>query len=374
MSRQYIFKLTPNKKNVFINTSVLEEGKYADVSYPIQYKNNSDLHYTLDRDTYKFIDTDIDNIKSSVYPVSMDISVNIPDIPFYAQNKQLSNYSIIFENYTEFNGNILSIFNALDTSNVDVSCYPEYNIDIKVNWSDELPNDIKDASISYTIWIEKYEKVPSDKQEFSDLSDYLKEVEEYDKLNNKHTVPETSVINGVSYYNCEFIKTLPVDKIIEYNWENGKEDNSLHICTFRDSLYEGRRAVAKLKINAVFTDNHTGRTVNATAETIIYQAPYLGKKISYDLVSFVDYTQPLELFSPTVTYDYVHDDNANDKVDSDTDNIKSVIHVNADIKATSDIYMANINTVNKQCNIEDIPGFPVYAYDKNETEDFTKNT
>lgn len=268
MSRQYIFKLTPNKKNVFINTSVLEEGKYSDVEYPIQYKNNSSLGYTLDRDTYKFVDTSIfDDLKSKIYPVSMDISINIPDIPFYAQNMCISNYSIILENNTVYNGNVLSIHNKVDNDdkNEDSVCYPEYNIDITVNWSDKLPNDISTAGIiRYTIYV--YPLETSDNKEFSDISTFL------DLYKQEYTIGNTSY--GYAY---EYIDN---DSKPKYE-KNGKpitaetNDPSI-ICKFRDSLYEGRRAVAKLKINAVFTDNHTGRTVNATAETIIYQSPYLG--------------------------------------------------------------------------------------------------
>lgn len=357
MSRQYIFKLTPNKKNVFINTSVLAEGKYADVEYPIQSKDNNDLGYKLDKDTYKFVDTTIfDDLKSKIYPVSMDISVNIPDIPFYAVNEQLSNYNIIFENHTKTEGNILHITNKEIYEVIPIDCvYPEYNIDITVNWSDKSNKDISN-NISYTITVNKFETIPSDKQEFSDLSTY------FDLIRQKEEDIKDCIINDVYCPSCGFIADYDVDnKDIEYDYPHDDPDEK-EICRFRDSIYEGRRAVATLRIDATYYDPSTGRTVHASEKTTIYQAPYLGPRVSYDLISFVDYTQPMELFSPTVTYDYVHDDNANDKVDASTENIKSIIHIKSNIIADDSLYASNVSTVDTYCNYN-INGFNIYAHD-----------
>lgn len=351
MSRQYIFKLTPNKKNVFINTSVLEQGKYADVTYPIQTKENKDLSYTIDKDTYKFIDTDIaDDIMSKVYPVSMDISINIPDIPFYAFDKCLSNYSIALYRNSDSNENTYRIY---DVSVEDPSLYHHtYDIDITVNWSDKSNKEIEKDNISYTIWIEKLEKIPSDKQEFSDLSTYLDLVQTRITKENKDDTK--------SLYN-NFIKKLENDSsnIITYD-SSRKEDDNI-ICLFRDSLYETRRAVATLKIRATYFDHSTGRTVSSYADTVIYQQPYIGKKLSYTLQSFVDYTQPLELFSPQISYEYVHDDNANDKLDSSTYNIKSLIKINASIIANESMYNANKDAVNTYCHMYN--EYDIYSYD-----------
>jgi len=49
--KKYLFKLTPNKRDVVINSSVLING-YEDVEYPIPVMNTDKLGYVYDPDSF----------------------------------------------------------------------------------------------------------------------------------------------------------------------------------------------------------------------------------------------------------------------------------------------------------------------------------
>ena len=56
--KKYLFKLTPNKKDVVINTSVLLNG-YEDVEYPIPIMDTEKLGYVYDPTTFQFKDKEL---------------------------------------------------------------------------------------------------------------------------------------------------------------------------------------------------------------------------------------------------------------------------------------------------------------------------
>lgn len=68
--KKYLFKLTPNKKDVVINTSVLLNG-YEDVEYPIPIMDTEKLGYVYDPTTFQFKDKE--HVKVDYpYPVRME--------------------------------------------------------------------------------------------------------------------------------------------------------------------------------------------------------------------------------------------------------------------------------------------------------------
>ena len=52
---KFIFKLTPNNRDVIINTDVLFNG-YPEVEYPIPFVQTNQLGYVIDPETFKFVD------------------------------------------------------------------------------------------------------------------------------------------------------------------------------------------------------------------------------------------------------------------------------------------------------------------------------
>ena len=82
--KKYLFKLTPNKKDVVINTSVLLNG-YENVEYPIPIMDTENLGYVYDPATFKFKDKE--HVKVDYpYPVRMEIDAYFENLPFYGIN------------------------------------------------------------------------------------------------------------------------------------------------------------------------------------------------------------------------------------------------------------------------------------------------
>ena len=82
--KKYLFKLTPNKKDVVINTSVLLNG-YENVEYPIPIMDTENLGYVYDPATFKFKDKK--HVKVDYpYPVRMEIDAYFKNLPFYGIN------------------------------------------------------------------------------------------------------------------------------------------------------------------------------------------------------------------------------------------------------------------------------------------------
>ena len=86
----YIFKLTPNNRQVVINSSVLING-YKDVTYPIVTKDTAVLGYVQDPDTFKFVDSEPFKTDNTPYPVDMKIKLILNNASFYGVNKTISN-------------------------------------------------------------------------------------------------------------------------------------------------------------------------------------------------------------------------------------------------------------------------------------------
>ena len=89
----YIFKLTPNNRQVVINSSVLING-YKDVTYPIVTKDTAVLGYVQDPDTFKFVDSEPFKTDNTPYPVDMKIKLILNNASFYGVNKTISNDAI----------------------------------------------------------------------------------------------------------------------------------------------------------------------------------------------------------------------------------------------------------------------------------------
>lgn len=86
---KFIFKLTPNERDVVIDTSVLVNG-YPDVEYPIPFIPTSQLGYVIDTDTFKYIDPSIIPSIQGVYPSRLEIEIIAdPEIlKFYSHNNE----------------------------------------------------------------------------------------------------------------------------------------------------------------------------------------------------------------------------------------------------------------------------------------------
>lgn len=294
MNRQYIFKLTPNNKNVIINTSVLSAGKYADVSYPINIQDDNKIKYTIDKETFKFVDSNIYTESTKPYPVSMEIIPTIQDIPFYAINNSIGNDAIKFyvpDVNIDNNAFILCQENKKDGE------YVKYNIRLNINWSDDSIHTLDKNGLSYTVTIKKKETA-------------------------ENTFPDFELFKAEnSGFNFS-------EETVSAKYENGKYKPTVNLLTsFRDSLDTDRRHVADLFLDVTYTDNNTGRYVHGNITCPLYQLPHSGEKVIYYNTSIRDLRQPLEIWSPTITYTYVHKDEANPKVDIDASNIISTIHI-----------------------------------------------
>ena len=166
----FIFKLTPNNRQVVINSDVLING-YKDVTYPILFKDSAVLGYVLDPDTFKFIDN-ADFIQDNrPYPVNMKISLVLKNAPFYGRNDKYSTNKIVVKSPTEEEGNFLSdnLWTVevneknvqYDRFTIDVpsNTVPDYSqvgytVVVDIYWSDNLshiPEYLKDNSLSNQI-------------------------------------------------------------------------------------------------------------------------------------------------------------------------------------------------------------------------------
>lgn len=158
---KYIFKLTPNERDVVIDTSVLING-YPDVEYPIPFIPTSQLGYVIDTDTFKYIDPSIIPNIQGIYPQRLEIEV-IADpevLAFYALNNEKNfNEFIMQYDYTMTRRSHPLWASADDHNYIDfvmnirnkaVEAANEYTLDgkkyvitfrFKLYWADNLPKD-----------------------------------------------------------------------------------------------------------------------------------------------------------------------------------------------------------------------------------------
>ena len=305
IKKNYLFKITPNNKNVIINSDVLING-YPDIKYPIPFKqtSTSGYGYVVDPSTFEFIDSSSFIEQQNPYPVRMEIETNFKNLPFYGWNgnkcditydvsNNIKNNAAIVYELPLFNGD--TTFKMVEAEDYDIiTIAPKYNgkyvqyeenysrkekysaayeIKIKVYWSDNKPhssnpNIIWDANNST---INTYPLLITIKQKL--LKTY------------SDNTGEPVTFNPVTL-------TLPIN-----------QGNDFKFLPIDDNLELSEIPACEFEITATFTDIVTQVSVMKTAKLKVNQNPYKGTKKGYVHVKFID-TKPVELWSPGINYTY----------------------------------------------------------------------
>lgn len=346
--KKYLFKLTPNKKDVVINTSVLLNG-YEDVEYPIPIMDTEKLRYVYDPTTFQFKDKE--HVKVDYpYPVRMEMDVYFENLPFYGIN---SSYNTDKIRYNEIKP---SKSNGADEYSSDPDYYnnyfqqnTSYDEGVFINARDSRDKNYNYTLANYKITVRIY---------WSDNKSHLT----YDyipngtldsstngwrtKISNTNTYP--FVLRLVpKLYNIENSENI-VDKnnseeLLLPNLEpslDEKDKDKIHKNVFNipDNFTMKERNIVKFKIDATFTDPKSLRSVSAYKEVIVKQDAYIGYKTKYIKVKFIDY-KPIDIWSPTVYASYNKDRNITYKIDKDTKQDYYAFYV----KGTLDISSYNNN-------------------------------
>lgn len=281
MDKNYIFKLTPNKKDVIINTEALLNG-YMDVSYPIPLKQTSQLGYVLDPDTFKFSDNDTIQHQLNPYPIKMEIEPIFEIVPFYGLNNKISNDKILFyipswtyNGFIEKEDHDMTVFTPSVTGTLanDEGYSVSFEIRVRVYWSDNKPHS-------------------------STITDWL------------YFNPTI----GTYPFNMNIIYTKLIDdNLISFNKQQINIPTDLNntqnpFITVSDSDIESVMNIINFNFSATFTDPTTMVSVNSNANINVQQAAFLGYKQGYVTVKFTD-TIPLEVWSPTISYTFAKSNN-----------------------------------------------------------------
>lgn len=115
---KFIFKLTPNDRDVIINPEVLLNG-YPDVEYPVPFVQTNQLGYVIDPETFKFVDPSLIPYMEGPYPARLEIeySTYLPLLEFYAENnkKLFNGFDLRFEyNFSAPRGERPEWFQSID--------------------------------------------------------------------------------------------------------------------------------------------------------------------------------------------------------------------------------------------------------------------
>lgn len=327
--KKYLFKLTPNKKDVVINTSVLLNG-YEDVEYPIPIMDTEKLGYVYDPATFQFKDKEHVNVDYP-YPVRMEIDAYFENLPFYGCNKEYSTnkiryneikpsissgaaeyssdpdyYNNYFQQNTSYGYDEGVFINARDSRDTNYNyTLANYKITVRIYWSDNKSHIDNDY-------------IPNGQAESTE-NGWRKQV------SNTNTYP--FVLRLVpELYNIENSENI-VDKnnskeLLLPNLEpttdgKGKDKNHKNIFNVPDNFTMEERNIVKFKIDATFTDPKSLMSVSAYKEVIVKQDAYIGYKTKYVYVRFIDY-KPVDIWSPTVYASYNKDRNITYKIDKDT--------------------------------------------------------
>ena len=330
MSKKFIFKLTPNNKNVIINTDVLLNG-YKNVEYPIPFKQTSQLGYILDTDTFKFTDTTRKEQSLNAYPIKMEIDTYFKQIPFYGWNEHRSkndnryiyyftpsvfnseydesNPKSNFKFITEDDHDIITIepkeqgvYNTENTKGY-YSC--DYKITIKIYWSDDKShaNEINLSEINSTIGTYPlYIKI---------TPIYLLDDEYYYKYLDNNIIPEHNNFNV---------------RFLEIN------DTPADVLTNRDIL--------AFDISVTFTDPKTQLSILENKIVNVSQQGFIGKRLGYVQLKQI-YMDPIDIWSPKINITYTRsiENEANPKVDKTS----TAEYYSFNIE---DSFIANINNYN----------------------------
>lgn len=303
----YIFKLTPNDREVVINSQVLSDG-YDDVKYPIMLRDTTKLGYIQDNTTFKFIDLSTFNFNYKPYPIDMTISLVIKNARFYAANCMKSNNNIIFntwnksdcywENHDEYDEFIVNKNYVKDPKNYHI----EYSLSVCIYWSDGKSHinsdDVKNSIInanSFTIRLFGNLIKNEPKPTGFNYSSYNTELFDYEVNPQKS---EDSFTIDIPY--------------------TDSDKNGFNKCVmlFPDSFSLSEKQIANVYAQSTFIDPVTKISVTSRTRTVMKQDPYPGPKKGYLKTSFVD-TVPVDVWAPTITPIYAQSENdeANNKVD-----------------------------------------------------------
>lgn len=336
--KKYLFKLTPNKKDVVINTSVLLNG-YEDVEYPIPIMDTEKLGYVYDPTTFQFKDKE--HVKVDYpYPVRMEMDVYFENLPFYGINSSCNTDKIRYneikplgslnDNPNEYNnyfpsneknpydeGIFINARNSNESQNNDFTL-ANYKITVRIYWSDNKSHINKDY-------------IPKG-LENSSTNGWRT------KISNTNTYPFVLRLEPEPY-NIENSENI-VDKnnskeLLLPNLEpslDEKDKDKIHKNVFNvpDNFTMEERNIVKFKIYATFTDPKSLMSVSAYKEVIVKQDAYIGYKTKYIKVRFIDY-KPVDIWSPTVYASYNKDRNITYKIDKDTKQDYYAFYVNGSV-------------------------------------------
>ena len=301
MAKTFLFKITPNNKDIIINTDVLLNG-YEDVEYPIPFKQTKTLGYVLDPNTFKFTDSESMIQELNAYPINMELEAVFDPLPFYGVNKFHSEDKIIYYSPNKFNSNV-------GLSQQNYSFIAEDNHDI-ITIQPDITGYITNLSdnyysANYTIIIKIY---------WSDEKSHAEELKNYDF---------THIVTTIGTYPL-FIKITP--KILDtdnvHYYTNLKEiilpSNKTTFLKINDTpsdiLYD--RDILMFNISVTFTDPITQLSIMSTTSVNVMQQGFIGKRQGYVLLKQL-YLDPIDVWSPTVTENFTKSINneANPKVD-----------------------------------------------------------
>lgn len=324
--KKYLFKLTPNKKDVVINTSVLLNG-YEDVKYPIPIMDTEKLGYVYDPTTFQFKDKE--HIKVDYpYPVRMEIDAYFENLPFYGQNEKYSTNKIRYNEIKPYYSNDADAF----SSNPDLYNYyfwqnSTYDEGIFINARDDRDQNYDYTLANYKIKVRIYW---SDNKSHID-KDYIPNGWVASQKNGWRTiVNNTNTYPFVLRLTPELYNIENKDKIVDssnskelllpnldFNTDTNVAKTHTNIFNVPDNFTMEERNIVKFKIDATFTDPKSLMSVNAYKEVIVKQDAYIGYKKKYIQVKFIDY-KPVDIWSPTVYASYNKDRNITYKIDKDT--------------------------------------------------------
>ena len=338
--KKYLFKLTPNKKDVVINTSVLLNG-YEDVEYPIPIMDTEKLGYVYDPTTFQFKDKK--HVKVDYpYPVRMEIDAYFENLPFYGINSSCKTDKI---RYNEIKPSKSS---GADEYSSDPDYYnnyfqqnTSYDEGVFINARDSRDKNYNYTLANYKITVRIY---------WSDNKSHINENYIPKGLENSSTNGwRTKISNTNTYpfvlrlvpklYNIENSENI-VDKnnskeLLLPNLEpslDEKDKDKIHKNVFNvpDNFTMEERNIVKFKIDATFTDPKSLMSVSAYKEVIVKQDAYIGYKTKYIKVRFIDY-KPVDIWSPTVYASYNKDRNITYKIDKDTKQDYYAFYVNGSV-------------------------------------------
>ena len=339
IEKKYLFKLTPNKRDVIINSSVLLNG-YEDVEYPIPIIDTDKLGYVYDPDSFQFKKTE--HIKSDYpYPVKMEISALFDKLPFYGANNKKSNDKIIYgdicplktlaiNEYRKFDNFLYSSSDGTYDEGIFINIGEETNIEDINNYKGGYDKDKSYYVANYKIHVKIFwsdNKSHIDNNYISNWNSYNKEIGDFpfkltlkpviskipskETIGIKHTLPD--------WYNKNYDKTTLKLPAYEYNTDNGQLTLYKNLLYVPDNFLEEERNILKFKIDAIFTDPNSQLSVSAYTEAVINQNAYIGYKIKKAEIKFI-YYKPVEIWSPTVSATYIKDRTLTTKVDKDAKN------------------------------------------------------